>query len=59
MTTRQQCEKWVGDKKSEYCKKTGIHATQTYGRRETRTEYQYGWSCSACDQFMVTQRFTK
>ena len=45
MATKSQCEEWIGDKKQEYCKTAKVQATQTYGRRLTATEIQYGWSC--------------
>jgi len=59
MATQAQCEEWIGDKKSEKCEKAGREVTQTYGRRDTKTETQYGWSCSYCEKFFITQRFTK
>ena len=59
MATKSQCEAWIGDTKIEHCKTAGAKATQTYGRRDTNSEIQYGWSCSCCGKFFVTQRFTK
>lgn len=60
MPTKAQCEAWIGDKKQEKCSQSGYkYVTQTYGRKDTRTETQYGWSCSCCGKFFVSQRFSK
>lgn len=57
MATKMQCEGWIGDTKSDYCREANKQATQTYGRRDVSDEVQYGWSCSYCGKFFITQRF--
>jgi hypothetical protein len=59
MATFAKCEGWIGDKKKERCENAQSEVTQTYGRRDTAGEIQYGWNCSYCGKFFITQRFRK